>query len=73
MIPPHVCWTLWKERNARLFKEHNQKVARAWNIDHYIQLYPTKDAKSFDLSFQLHLDPIPTTLDGEGMGNPTYT
>ena len=28
--PPHLCWQLWKERNARFFKEPNKNVAEAW-------------------------------------------
>jgi len=30
MIPPHVCWTLWKEWNDMLFKEYNQNVIKTW-------------------------------------------
>lgn len=74
MIPPHIFWVIYKERNNKIFKECSENLAKTWkyclsllheNIDYCIQLDPTKYAKSFTLWCQLLLELTLSTSDAD--------
>lgn len=67
LIPPHICWAIWGERNTRIFNESCQNTEKTWlksqhflleNINHCIIVNPKDHSEASTLINALLLGAI---------------
>lgn len=70
LLALHMCWAIWKERNASIFKRSSGTVAKTLELGinalTCLLMDPTKNLEIMDMMSRLHLETPLDTTSGEG-------